>query len=102
MLAPTDPVTPGIMPEDLVRLARVHEALFAHLSARLPRLFASIAGCTRRHAVPNAHWRVLYVVWVDDHARSIINDDRRRMFLRYWSNEATVPSFSARCPNDRR
>ena len=54
MLAPSDPVTPGIMPDDLVRLARVHEASFAYLPARLPRLFASIAGSTRRHDVPNA------------------------------------------------
>ena len=40
MFAPSDPVAPGIMSEDLVRLARVHDTLFAYLSARVPRLCA--------------------------------------------------------------
>ena len=84
----------------MAHLARVHESFSTFITARLPPRAIDVAGGTRSRDVGKAYWRTLYVMWVGEHSQAITNDEERRMFLRYWNNEATVPAFSDRCPED--
>ena len=71
------------------QLARAHASFFTFVTQRLP---LAVAGNTRsREQV----WRQSYPDWVENHARSITNDDARALFKRWWFAQAVVTISTA-------